>query len=111
MVVLNNIPIKLNLEAVLKQMHVSNKSRSIINDIQGLIEIARPIAKPKAIYEVSYVENKSEDLVDIGGVRFTSRVLRINLDQVGRVFPYIVTCGTELDEIDFPSAFSLSFVW
>ena len=104
MEVLNNIPVKLNLEAVLKRMHMSNKNRSIINELQELIEIARPIAKPKAIYEVSYVENKSEDSVDIGGVRFTSRVLRINLDQVGRVFPYVVTCGTELDEIDFPSA-------
>ena len=103
MKVLNNIPIKLNLEAVLKQMHVSNRSRSI-NDIQELIEIARRIAKPKAIYEVSYVENKSEDSVDIGSVRFISRVLRINLDQVGRVFPYVVTCGTELDEIDIPPA-------
>ena len=103
MEVLNNIPIQLNLEAVLKRMQVSNKNSSIINELQELIEIARPIAKPKAIYEVSYVENKSEDSVDIGGVRFTSRVLRINLDQVGRVFPYVVTCGTELDEMNFPS--------
>ena len=103
MEVLNNIPIKLNLEAVLERMHVSNKSRSIINDIQELIEIARPIAKPKAIYKLSYVENKREDSVDIEGVRFISKVLRVNLDQVGRVFPYIVTCGVELDQIDSPS--------
>lgn len=103
MEVLNNIPVKLDLEAVFKQMHVRNKSESMRKSIQELIEIARLIAKPKAIYEVSYVDNKNEDSLDIGGVRFTSRVLRVNLDKVGRVFPFVVTCGRELDEIVFPS--------
>ena len=102
MEVLNSIPIKLDLEVVLKRMHVRNKTETIVNNIQELIEIVRPIAKPKAIYEVSYVENKNEDSLDIGGVRFTSRVLRVNLDKVWRVFPYIVTCGREVDEIVFP---------
>jgi len=31
-------------------------------------------------------------------IRFTSRVLRKNLDKVGRVFPYIVTIGKGLEE-------------
>jgi hypothetical protein len=26
-------------------------------------------------------------------------VLRVNLDKIGRVFPYVATCGTELDRI------------
>lgn len=104
MEVLNGIPINLDLEAVLKRMQVRNKSESIVKNVQEMIEIARPIAKPKAIYEVSYVDNKNGDSLDIGGVRFTSRVLRVNLDKVERVFPYVVTCGREVDEIDIPSA-------
>jgi len=103
MEVLNSIPVELNLEAVLKRMHVRKRNESIEKNVQELIEVARPIARPKAIYEVSYVENKNEDSLDIGGVRFTSRVLRVNLDKVERVFPYVVTCGRELDEIDIPS--------
>ena len=103
MEVLNSIPINLDLESVIKRMRLRNRSESIVKNIRELIEIARPIAKPKAIYEVSYVDNKNEDSLDIGGVRFTSRVLRVNLDKVGRVFPYVVTCGGELDEIDIPS--------
>ena len=31
--------------------------------------------------------------------RFVSRVLRNNLDEVERVFPYVVTCGRELDSM------------
>lgn len=104
MEVLNNIPINLDLEAVLKRMHVRKRSDSIVKNVQEMIEVARPIAKPKAIYEVSYVENKNGDSLEIGGVKFISRILRINLDKVGRVFPYVVTCGKELDEIDIPSS-------
>ena len=100
MEVLNGIPINLELEAVLKRMHVRNRSEGIVKNVQDMLEIARPIAKPKAIYDVAYVDNKNGDSLEIGGVKFTSRVLRINLEQVERVFPYVVTCGRELDEID-----------
>ena len=31
--------------------------------------------------------------------RFVSRALRVNLDEVERVFPYVATCGVELDSI------------
>ena len=104
MELLNNIPTELDLEVILKRMHVlTTKTAPLLNDIREVVEIARPVAKPKAIYEVSYVENENDDSLYIGGVRFTSRVLRVNLDKVERVFPYVVTCGRELDEVDFPS--------
>jgi hypothetical protein len=34
-----------------------------------------------------------------GRARFVSKVLRANLDEVERVFPYVATCGPELDAI------------
>jgi len=103
MEVFDSITVKLNIEEVLKQLRQRNVSKDFEKSLQELIEIAHPVAKPKAVYEVSYVENKNEDSLDIGGVRFTSRVLRVNLDKVERVFPYVVTCGRELDEINIPS--------
>ena len=104
MEVLDNIPIKLDLKAVLKRMHARSKNANIEKSIQELIQLVHPIARPKAVYEVSYIENKNEDSLDIGGVKFTSRVLRINLDKIERVFPYVVTCGRELYDIDIPSS-------
>lgn len=68
-------------------------------DIQHLIERVAPLIKPKAVYEVSYIQYKGCDTVNIGGVTFTSRVLRVNLDKIERVFPYIATCGRELEKI------------
>lgn len=103
MEVLDNIPIKLDLEAVLKRMHARSKNASVEKSIQELIQIVHPIARPKAVYEVLYIENKGEDSLDIGGIKFTSRVLRVNLEKVERVFPYVVTCGRELYDIDIPS--------
>lgn len=103
MEVLNGIPIKLDLEAVLKRMRLRNRRENIVGNVREMLELARPVAKPKAIYEVAYIENKNGDSLEIGGVKFTSRVLRVNLDKVERVFPFIVTCGRELDEINIPS--------
>jgi len=104
MEVLNSIPVNLELETVLKKLRMRNKGESVERSVQEVIDMARPVARPKAVYEVSYVENKNEDSLDIGGIRFTGRVLGINLDKVERVFPYVVTCGRELEEIEFPSS-------
>ena len=103
MELLNNISVSLELEKVLKGLRLRNVSKYVEGTVQELIETVRPIAKPKAIYEVSYVDNKTEDSLYIGGVKFTSHVLSVNLDKVERVFPYVATCGKELDEIAIPS--------
>ena len=103
MEVLDSIPFKLDLEVVLKKLSLRKENKYVERSVQELIEVVRPIAKPKAIYEVCYVENKEEDSLEIGGITFASRVLRVNLDKVERVFPYIATCGTELDEVAVPS--------
>ncbi len=103
MEVLNSIPISMEPEKVLKLMRMRSRNKYVEKTVEELVEVARPIAKPKAIYEISYINGKNGDSLSIDGVRFTSRVLRINLDKVERVFPYIATCGTELEEIAVPS--------
>ncbi len=115
MEVLCDIPFDLELGTLLKRMHVRENSHYIEKIARELIEIARPIAEPKAIYDVCYVENKNKDSLDIGGVRFTSRLLRVNLDKIARVFPYIATCGRELDTIaispkDFMKSYCLDVI-
>jgi len=102
MKVLDNIPVKLELEEVLKLLQLRNRNRNIEAIVEELIELAQPIAKPKAVYEVSRVDSRNGDTVDIDGTKFTGRLLKINLEEVERVFPYITTCGRELDEIVFP---------
>ncbi len=58
---------------------------------------AAAIARPKAVYRLAYVESKGEDTVVVDGVTLTSRILRVNLGEVHRVFPFVATCGVELE--------------
>ena len=50
MKVLDNIPVELDLEAVLKQLHQRKENKYITRIVRELIEIVCPVAKPKAVY-------------------------------------------------------------
>lgn len=101
--VLDNIPVTLEPERVMRWLRVRRRDDTVERMVRELIDAALPIARPKAVYAVSRIENRTEDTVEIDGVRLTSRILRVNLDKVNRVFPYVATCGRELDEITVPS--------
>ncbi len=98
-----NIPFQLEPKAVLKQMRLRQENSYVVGIIEEMLAIARPVARPRALFEVAYVENRDGDSLTIGGVGFTSRLLRINLEKVERVFPYIATCGLELDSVTIPN--------
>lgn len=99
MEILNNIPVEFDLAKLLEQSHIDKNSEDA-KHFEQLLEQAKRVAQPKAIYKVAYIENKGENTVNIDGVIFTSKVLRVNLDKIERVFPYVTTCGPELDKID-----------
>jgi len=103
MEVLSDIPVRLDPEAVLKQLRLRRENKYIEKEVQEVLGLVLPVAKPKAVYKVAYVDNRNGDSLDIDGVRFTSRVLRVNLDQIERVFPYVATCGQELEAITVPA--------
>ena len=99
MEILNNIPVNLTPEKIYKKLQMRRENKTISKSVQELLETVRPIVKPKAVYEISSVANKNGNSLDIDGIKFTSRILRVNFDEVHRAFPYIVTCGREIDEI------------
>jgi hypothetical protein len=93
MEILAHIPIELNPASV----HSKLKSHDH-GAVEGLITRALSLAQAQAIFATAYVEDREEDAVVIAGRRFKSRVLRKNLDNVGRVFPAVVTLGGRFDE-------------
>jgi hypothetical protein len=66
--------------------------------IQTLLEVAKPLISAKAVYKVCYIEEKLEHTVIIDKIRLSSRILRKNLEKVGRLFPYVITIGTRLEQ-------------
>jgi len=96
MEVLNQIPVTLTVDAVLARL----RNQAGLEDcVAELLARVREVARPKAAYAPCFIEEKSPDGVTIDGIRFTSRILRANLDPVGRVFPFVATCGAEVDAL------------
>jgi hypothetical protein len=54
------------------------------------------IAVPKAVYRVSYIEETSDESIRLDGSVFSSSLMIRNFKNIHRVFPYAVTCGTEV---------------
>lgn len=100
--VLNQFPFEVDTGALLSRVHVREGSADA-KDLHDLVESVRDSVRPKAMYRVSYVESRDGDEVCIDGVAFSSRVLSANLREVQRVFPYIATCGKELEALDIAS--------
>lgn len=96
-VILDNISFEIDMPLLLKNLHLKEGSEYAAR-VEELVESAKAVARPKAVYKVAYVEAKGDNSVIIEGIKFTSRVLRVNLEDAYRVFPHVVTSGTEIEE-------------
>jgi len=103
--VLDNIPLKLDSPTIKMRLRFFAQGAKPGFDkvISELMETVVSIAKPKAVYRISSVSSKSRNSLEIDGVKFTNYLLRVNLDKVQKVFPYVVTCGTELGTLQIPA--------
>jgi hypothetical protein len=99
MVPLTDIPFTFNVDQLSEQLRIKagTDHAKAFEDLVGTIQ---GVARPKALYKVAFIDDKGNDSVTLDGFRFTSLALRKNLDAVERVFPYIATCGTEVDGIE-----------
>jgi hypothetical protein len=97
-IVLDDIAVPLDPVEFRKLTHVDLASDSG-QPARAMLEATLPAARPKAMYKVCYIDSRFEDGVELEGIRFTSRVLSTNFSEVERVFPYIATCGIELDAL------------
>ncbi|MCM8817855.1 MAG: hypothetical protein NC913_10215 [Candidatus Omnitrophica bacterium] len=76
-----------------------------------MLQIAVGLAKPKAVYLEGFIDYRDENSVVINGVRFDSSILVKNLKNAERVFPYIATCGAELDSVNFSCDLLKQYWW
>ncbi len=110
MAILTDIPFELDFAALSRELHVEPETEDA-GELAELIEKVRAIGNPKAIYKECYVEGREDDAVTIDGITFSSRALRTNLAGVERVFPYVATCGEELDGIALPDGDFIQQFW
>ena len=96
MPILENISVSVSPDELRKRLHMEKDHD--LSELQPLIDVAVKLINPRALYDVHYIEEKKEDAVIVTGRQLKSRVLRKNLDQVERVFPFVITLGPELGE-------------
>lgn len=95
--VLDPIPFRLCPESLQKELRVRPGSGDAAA-LERLVDRAREVARPRAVYAEAFVEDRGEETVRLGGMTFHSRALRRSLGDVERVFPFVATCGREIDE-------------
>jgi hypothetical protein len=98
MSLLTHVPFKVDRQALFQRLHIEENSE-YASDILKLADMAEKSACPKAIYDTVAITAKDVDGIHLGNVRFTSPALAITLQNSDRIFPYVCTCGVELDEI------------
>ncbi len=98
---LAQIPVKFEHDKLLPKLRIEPGSQDA-DDLAALIELVSKSANPKAVFDVCYVGARTGDTVAVAESVFTSRTLRVNLDKVERVFPFVATCGAEFDCVSIP---------
>lgn len=65
--------------------------------MRQMLEEAHGAMCPKGLFGIARVEARGEGHVVVEGVRLDSALLSKNLQQVHCIYPYVVTCGVELE--------------
>lgn len=95
-VVLDQIAFQPDLDALLHRLRVREGSEHAASLKEFALQ-AKEVARPKAAFKMCFIESKGDKEVVVDGVRLKSRVLRVNLENVNRVFVTVATCGQEME--------------
>jgi len=107
MSIINYIPVTLETEEILSSLKLNKNKAAVEKKIEELIISITPAMRPKAIYAESKVQSFYVDKIVLDGHEFNSKVLVKNLSDQKQCYPYIVTAGQELDNIELPKEQSL----
>lgn len=95
--IIEEIPFKIEAEQLYPFLKIKPGSRFAVR-LDNLLDEALGIARPKVAYKLSGSEPGDDGNVIIDGVPLLSRVMQINLKDNRRVFPFVATCGMELEQ-------------
>lgn len=92
------IPFKIDVTKLNEDLKISKRLK--IDDlISELINESEKIARPKGIYtEVQCKVNKEQGEIYILDKVFKSKILASSIKNEAEVFPYIITCGMEIEK-------------
>jgi hypothetical protein len=100
--ILRDIPVHVDVPMVLQSVKSNGSSKRIEAELRELIETVTPVVRPKVMYKVARVTQADGKRLEIDGFEFTHHVPSLSFCEGERVFPYVATCGLEIEAIRFP---------
>jgi hypothetical protein len=101
-IVLDNIPVSLDISMALDFIKSASAKKRTDAILKELIEAVTPVVRPKVIYKIAKVTAADGRRLAIDGVEFSHHVPALNFQPGERVFPYVSTCGVEVESMRFP---------
>lgn len=96
MELVESIPFDLDAAEIAVRLRF-DPSKAGFASLDELVATARRLARPRAVFEVAYIEAREEGRVRVSGITFDSQVLSRNLEKVNKVFPFLITIGPDLE--------------
>jgi hypothetical protein len=100
--ILGNIPVHLDVPMVLQSIKSNRATKRSEIELGELIEIVLPVVRPKVMYKVAQVTLVDGKRLEVNGFDFTHHVPSLSFSHGERVFPYVATCGLEIEAIKYP---------
>ena len=91
---ITDIELKFNIVAMKAKLRITEPEDEEIFD--EMLKTVGELAAPKLIFGEAYITDRHEDGISFDGNRFDSMLMKNNLAEVHRVFPFTATCGREL---------------
>lgn len=98
MKVVSGIDLEMDASQIQKRLGLSEESGEW-PDVQGLMQEMERTIEPQLAYRACFIQDKGEETVTIEDITFSSKVLRKNLEDVQRIFPFVVTLGPGVDDM------------
>jgi len=104
------VPFHFDREEFNKRIHIE-LYEGMEEEIESFLERAVPLLKPKAVFRETGVRRRETGEILIDEQVFSDPVLISHMENKDSVFPYIVSCGDELEELVTSSGDMLEVFW
>jgi hypothetical protein len=98
--VLDNIPVRLEAGRVRPWLSGMTRNPRFEGVLEELLTLAGGVARAKAVFRVCLVEHSSADGIAISGTIFRGSMLQVNLREGMQVYPFVASCGKEIDSVE-----------
>jgi hypothetical protein len=96
-IVLDDIPFRIEMNRLLNTLSIKADS-PFAREVAELVEMATAIGRPKVVYRKAHIDSRGEGYIVVEGVALKSIVLQINTQETDTVYPFVATCGKELED-------------